>query len=349
MKIIYGLSGQGFGHSARSRELLRHLVESGHQLKILTYGQSLLLLEEYRDLIEPIPGLVLIYRGNRLSYSGTIWQNCKKIGLQLSHWRRLKNIFLEFNPDLVITDFEPLTARLARKFKKPLISFDNQHQLIRTKIKKIEKYKKDSWVDKMIVKTMIGTADYYLITSFFQTEPKYDNTFIFPPIIRKEVRELKNEPGDYILVYDGSDFGELVPLLKETQEKFIIVNAQKEGEEGNIIYKKYSKLEWLDLLRQAKAVIGTAGLSLLGECIYLKKPYLALPIKKQTEQIINAEYLKSLGYGDFAYHLDQEKLEDFISKLADYQNNLARAEGYGNEKLFQKIDEIIEKYKKTVI
>jgi len=349
MKIIYGLSGQGFGHSARSRELIRHLIESGHQLKIFTYGQSLLLLEEYRDLIEPIPGLVLIYQGNRLSYCGTIWQNLKQIGLQLGKWRHLKKIFQDFNPDLIITDFEPLTARLARKFKKPLISFDNQHQLTRTKIKKINKYKKDSWLDKLIVKTMIGTADYYLITSFFKTESKYDNTFVFPPIIRNEIRQLKNEPGDYILVYEGSDFGELVPLLKEKQEKFIIVNSQKEGEEENIIYKKYSKLEWLDLLSRAKAIIGTAGLSLLGECIYLKKPYLALPIKKQTEQIINAEYLKSLGYGDFAYHLNQEKLQDFLNKLPDYQNNLAQAEGCGNEKLFEKIDEIIEKYKKTAI
>ena len=189
MKIIYGLSGQGFGHSARSRELLRHLIESGHQVKIFTYGQSLLLLEEYQDLIEPIPGLVLIYNGNRLSYLKTVWQNCQKISLQLQKWRELKKSFADFKPDLVITDFEPLTARLARKFKKPLISFDNQHQLIRTKIKKIEKYKKDSWVDKMIVKIMIGSADYYLITSFFKTEPKYTNTFIFAPIIRREIRE----------------------------------------------------------------------------------------------------------------------------------------------------------------
>lgn len=350
MKIIYGLSGQGFGHSARSRELLRHLIESGHQVKIFTYGQSLLLLEEYQDLIEPIPGLVLIYNGNRLSYLKTVWQNCQKISLQLQKWRELKKIFADFKPDLVITDFEPLTARLARKFKKPLISFDNQHQLIRTKIKKIEKYKKDSWVDKMIVKIMIGSADYYLITSFFKTEPKYTDTFIFAPIIRREIRELNHQPEDYILVYEGSDFEKLIPLLKKIKQKFVVVNSQKEGQEENIVYKKYSKIEWLELLAKAKAVIGTAGLSLLGECIYLKKPYLALPIEKQTEQIINAEYLKSLGYGDFAYKLDLTKLENFINNLNNYQKNLINAEACGNELLFKKIDEIIitiEKNQKT--
>ena len=342
MKIIYGLSGQGFGHSARSRELIHHLITVGHQLKILTYGQSLFLLEEYQDLIEPIPGLVLIYNGNRLSYPQTIWQNLKKISQQITVWRRLKKSFADFNPDLVITDFEPLTARLARHFKKPLISFDNQHQLTRTKIKKIKKYRRDLWLDNLIVNLMIGRADYYLITSFFKTEPKFPNTFVFPPIIRSEIQSLNNQPADYILVYEGSDFNNLVPQLKQLQEKFIIFNATKETSEANIIYKKYSKKDWLELLPGAKAVIGTAGLSLLGECIYLKKPYLALPIEKQIEQVINAEYLKECGYGDFAYHCDAKKIETFIKQIPQYQKNLVNAEACGNELLFKKIDEIIK-------
>jgi len=61
MRIIYSLSGQGFGHGARSKEVIRHLIRAGHKVKIFTYGQSLFMLEkEFGDeVIFEIPGLVL--------------------------------------------------------------------------------------------------------------------------------------------------------------------------------------------------------------------------------------------------------------------------------------------------
>ena len=31
-KIVYGVSGEGSGHSSRSREMAKHLVEKGYDL-----------------------------------------------------------------------------------------------------------------------------------------------------------------------------------------------------------------------------------------------------------------------------------------------------------------------------
>ena len=98
----------------------------------------------------------------------------------------------------------------------------------------------------------------------------------------------------------------------------------------------------LKYLAGAKAVIGTAGLSLMCECIYLKKPYLAIPINRQVEQVINGVYLDRLGYGLSTDELTRKDLDIFLCNLPLYEKNLATADSLGNQELFKKLDEIIK-------
>ncbi|MFA6228256.1 MAG: glycosyltransferase family protein [Patescibacteria group bacterium] len=340
MRIIYGLAGQGFGHSARSREILRHLAAAGHDIKVFTYGQGAFFLHHDFDVFE-IPGLTLSYKNNRVRYFKTLLDNTKKVYGQTRQWNGIKKVFKDFAPELVITDFEPLTALLAKKFRLPLVSIDNQHQLTNTEIKISQKHLKDLMTDKAIIRLVIWSAKYYLITSFFKTKVKKKNTFLFAPIIRQEVSDLQPVKGDYFLVYEGADMGRLTELFKRLPYQFVIFGPQRQGEEGNIIFKHFDTHEWLMYLNRCRAVIGTAGLSLLGEAIYLKKPYLALPIKRQIEQLVNAQYLQRLGYGQFSYDLTGEEFEDFVARLPQYEDKLTFADACGNEELFKKLDEII--------
>ena len=344
MRIIYSLSGQGFGHSARSKEIINHLIESGHDVKIFTYGQALLLLEKAigAENIFEIPGLVLEYKKNRLVYWKTAWANAKKISRHARSWQKISRAFSEFRPDLVITDFEPLVANLAKTKKIPLISIDNQHQLTNTEIDLPLRFKKELMAQKLIVKSMVWGAKHYLVTSFFRTKVTKKNTFLFPPVIRKEILDLLPSKGDYILVYQGADFEHLMPIIKNSREKFVVFGPHKASLEGNIAYRGFAVEEWLDYLKDAKAVIGTAGSSLICECIYLKKPYLAMPIDRQVEQIINGRYLERLGFGLAADNLTAEVLEKFLSDLPEYEKNLEAAASLGNEALFDKLDEIIK-------
>lgn len=348
MRIIYGLSGQGFGHSSRSQEVISHLLARGHSVKIFTYGQSLLLLEKKfgQDNIFEIPGLVLSYKKNKLAYRKTVWENAKKITQQARYWKKISQSFADFNPDLAITDFEPLTAILAKTKNKPLISIDNQHQLTNTTISLPKKYLKDLLADKLVIKSMVWGAKYYLITSFFKTPITKTKTSLFAPIIRQEIIDLDVTKGDYILVYQGADFSHLISLLKNTKEKFVVFGPEAKSAESNIIYKKFDVNEWLKYLAGAKAVIGTAGLSLICECIYLKKPYLAIPINRQVEQIINGKYLDKLGYGLSTDKLKITDLNEFLSQLPVYEKHLATADSLGNQALFKKLDEILAELKK---
>ena len=38
MRILYGVCGEGFGHSSRAKEIIKHLENKGHTILIITYG-----------------------------------------------------------------------------------------------------------------------------------------------------------------------------------------------------------------------------------------------------------------------------------------------------------------------
>lgn len=339
-KIIYGVSGQGFGHSTRSQEVLRHLVRSGHQVLVFTYGQAVFFLADEFDILE-VPGLGLSYKNNKLVYwrtiFGGVYQLLKQFRRAGSIWKR----FGEFKPDLVISDFEPLSAYLAKFNGRPLISLDNQHQLTNCDIKLPRKYWKDFLIDRLIIKSMVWGADRYLITSFFDAPIKKKNTFSFAPIVRQEVRDLKVTTGDYILVYQNSDFKHLVPVLKKIDYRFVVFGMNIDKADGNIIFKNYDSHNWLNYLAGCRAIIGTAGLSLISEALYLKKPYLAVPVKKQVEQVINAIYLKKMGLGDYTYRLMQKDFSGFIEKMAIFDDKLSMLDQRDNQEILAKLNETI--------
>jgi len=342
-KIIYGIAGQGFGHSTRSQEIIRFLISQGHQVLIFTYGQALFLLDKNFEVAE-IPGLGLTYKNNKLIYWQTIFKNIQTILKQSRQWKPINQKFKDFNPDLVFTDFEPLTALLAKRFHKPLISIDNQHQLTNSLIEVPDNCRHDFLMDKLAIKSLVWGADYYLATSFFNTKVTKKNTFIFPPILRQEILDLQPKKENYILVYQTSNFNHLVEILKKTDQQFVVFGLNKEGRENNLEYKNYSSREWLKYLADCQAIIGNAGASLISEALHLKKPYLAIPVKKQTEQIINAQYLQRRGYGLFTYQLTLDDFQEFIANLPKYEANLAAYNRQDNSAIFEKIQEIIKKY-----
>lgn len=339
-KIVYGLSGQGFGHSTRSKEIIRHLKSQGHEVLIFTYGQSLFLLNKYNPL--EIPGLTLTYKNNRLSYKRTLYRNALNMIRHTKNWEKIRLHFKYFDPDLVITDFEPLTSLLAKMYRRPLVSIDNQHQLTNTRVEVSPEDKRDFLTDKAVVKFLVWGAKYYIVTTFYKTPIIKKNTYLVPPILRQEILDLKPHKGDYYLVYQNSDFEHLTNELKKIDEKFVVFGMNTEKVEGNITYKNYNIDEWLKYLEGAKAVIGTAGLSLITECLYLKKPYLAEPVQKQTEQLINAQYLKKNNYGTYTYNFTAEDFYRFRDNLPQYELALAGYSQKDNSLVFAKVDEVIK-------
>lgn len=341
-KIIYGVSGQGFGHAARSKETIDYLKKQGHQVLIFSYNQGLAFLSKFFE-VYPIVGLGLTYKENKLVYWDTVKNNAKNFLAQSRNIRKFLNRFRLFNPDLVITDFESLSAFLAKLQRVPLISLDNQHQLTNTKIKLPDEYANHLLIDRLVIKSMVWQADYYLVTSFFKTPIIKKNTFLVPPIVRSEVLKMKPQKQDYVLVYLTGDFQEIIKELKKLDQKFVVVGLKTERTEGNIEFKNFSTDTWLKYLANCRAIIANAGLSLISEALFLKKPYLALPVKKQVEQIINAQYLEQLGYGLAANRFSVRAFKEFMNNLESYERKLKNYPYHDNQVTFKKLEELIAK------
>lgn len=341
-RIIYGVSGQGFGHAARSYETLNHLKKQGHVILVLSYNQGAKFLQEYFKVIN-IPGLGLNYKNNKVVYWRTIYDNAKTLIKESKNWPKIIKQIKRFKPDLVISDFEPLSAAFAHLERLPLISLDNQHQLTNTKISVPKKYRRDFITDTIVVKTMVWGADYYLITSFFKTKVTKAKTFLFPAIVRRPIAQLKPTVKDFIYVYQNSNFDNLISELQKIKtEKFIIYrNISKNKTIGNITIKDYTHKNTNDL-KNCKAIVGTAGLSTISEALWLKKPYFAIPVAHQVEQTLNAINIKKLGYGDWATNLTAKNLTKFINKLPEYRAKLNKRPQESTSELYKKLDSIIK-------
>ena len=51
-KIVYGVSGEGSGHSSKVREMINHLEQLGHVVKVVSYDRGYKNLKGDFDVFE---------------------------------------------------------------------------------------------------------------------------------------------------------------------------------------------------------------------------------------------------------------------------------------------------------
>lgn len=138
----------------------------------------------------------------------------------------------------------------------------------------------------------------------------------------------------------------MLTILKGIDAKFTYYGNHEEEVSGNIQLKKFSNEDFIKDLSSCRAVLANGGFTLMGEALYLGKPFFAVPMQKQFEQIMNALYLKKLGYGDFHKFMDSETLKRFIDRLDKCSKNLEGFIQDGNKLLFNNLDQMLENIKK---
>lgn len=342
VRILYGVAGEGMGHAIRSKPIIEHLIKK-NKLIIVTSRKPYDFLKKNFNNVYDIHGLHLNYKNNKVQNMKTFFSNMYKLpkGSYYSI-KKLMKLIKEFKPEVLISDFEPFTHLVSRLYQIPLISIDNMHVMTNCKIKIPKRYYKDYLAARVIVKSFVSKADYFLINTFFYPKVKKKNTYLFPPILRPEILKAKTLKGNHIMVYQTSKTDKrLMKSLSKIDEKFIVYNFDYDKKLKNVILKKFDEKEFVDDLASCKAFIVNGGFTAISEAVYLGKPVLSVPIKKQFEQILNAIFIDELGYGEFHKKLKVKSIEKFISNIDDYRKNLKKYKKEDNKRILKKLDSIL--------
>jgi uncharacterized protein (TIGR00661 family) len=351
-RILYGVAGEGMGHAIRSRVVIDHLART-HDVEVVVSGRAhdyLKARERDRLGVNRIWGLSIVYEDNEVQNFRTVLANVK--GAALGGWpRNVKTYFdltEEFRPELVISDFETWSYLFARTHGLPCISVDNNQLVNRCDHppEVISGKEKEFLVAKGIVKAKLPGCFHYLLATFFYPPVGKPRTTLHPPVLRPEVLAARAERGDHLLVYQTSTSNEALPeILRGAGRECRIYGLRRDlaadERDGNLVHRPFSEATFVEDLRTARAVVSGGSFTLMSEAVYLHKPMLAVPVKGQFEQILNARYLESLGYGTAAEELDGANLGAFLERLPDLERSLSRYAQDGNRDLLAKLDEVI--------
>jgi UDP:flavonoid glycosyltransferase YjiC (YdhE family) len=88
--------------------------------------------------------------------------------------------------------------------------------------------------------------------------------------------------------------------------------------------------------------MGTAGFTLMTEAFYLRKPYLALPMRGQFEQELNAHWLAKLNYGINLRRIRSEAVGSFLYRVPDFKENLNDYRATDNSAIQDKLGELLD-------
>jgi len=353
MRILYGVVGEGMGHAIRSRVILDELVQR-HDVQVVVSGRAHDYLAKRANdhlQVKKIWGFTIVTEDNEVRNFRTLLENVK--GALTGGWPQNIKAYFEiadtFRPDAVISDFESWSYLYGVNHGLPVISVDNMQIVNRCRHDKdvIAGYEASFQIAKGVVKAKVPGAYHYLITTFFRPPVRKTRTTLHPPVLRPEILSAKSEQGRHLLVYQTYTTNQDLPeLLRSTGLECRIYGLRRhlreEEREGKLIYKPFSEEGFIEDLRTARAVVASGGFTLMGEAVYLHKPMLAEPVAKQFEQILNARYLEKEGYGLHADRVDAGTLTGFLSRIPEFEQNLARYSQDGNRDLLSKLESVLE-------
>jgi uncharacterized protein (TIGR00661 family) len=341
------------GHAMRSRVVLEHLAERSHRVLVVVSGRAHAFL---RDHFAGVPGIEvreihgfsLVTEGNAVDRSESVKLNLEQAPQGLAKNIEAYRAVVEagFAPEAVVSDFESWSYLYGRRYRLPTVSIDNMQIINRCRHEAdvTDGRSLDFRLAKLAVKLKLAGAYHYLITSFFFPPVRKPRTTLVAPILRPEVVRAARAPGSHVLVYQTSAVNAgLLPVLKASPYEFRVYGMKRDDTDGNLRFRPFSQTGFLDDLRSARAVIATAGFTLMSEAVHLRVPLLAVPLEAQYEQELNARYLARLGYGGCAHELTPAVVERFIESSPAHERALAGYPSQDNSVLYACLDELLER------
>lgn len=299
MKVLYAIQGTGNGHLSRAKEIIPAL-QNRVDVDILISGSQAEVDFQF-DVKYHKKGLGFYFgKAGGIDFYRTIKKN--------NIFRFLKEIITcpVKNYDLVINDFEPVTAWACYFRGVKSISLSHQGILYTENVPRPNFY---NLIGKLVIKYYAKCKDNYGF--HFQ---KYNNK-IYTPIIRFDIRKLKNIEKEhytvYLPAYSDKKMIKVLSKIQGVKWEVFSKNTKVNYQVKNVLVRPINSEKFEQSLASCKGIICGAGFETPAEAIFLKKKVLVIPMKNQYEQFFNAKSLEELGV-PVLKALKQKYLDDII-------------------------------------
>ena len=298
-KILFGVQATGNGHISRSKLLVTELESQGAQVDVLLSGRGKFFggvipefgRYDYRE------GLTLHSESGKVKFAKSVYKN------NFHRYRRDIKNFDTSGYDLILTDFEPISAHAGMRNKKPVISISNQNSLLFPEIAGNLQS-----IDRAFIKKFTPATQY--VANFYCDF----GLPILPPITAINTNN-DADKGDKVLVYLPFEHPE---LIEQVFSKFSAVfeifhpSVKTPINRKNCQWKPISTEAFNIEFKRTRKVICNAGFGLTSESLACGKDLLVKPVEKQPEQIANGRGLAKAGLAKVTEHLDEKLIAEFI-------------------------------------
>lgn len=283
MKILYAIQGTGNGHLSRSVDIVPCLEKHG-EVDVLVSGIQ-------GDLTLPFDVKYRL-RGMSFIFGKTgginLWKTFRKTDIRRL-MKEIKNLPIE-KYDLVINDFEPVSAWACYFKSKPCISLSHQAAVLQDTF---PKPRHEDRIGKLILSNYAPGS----VTYGFHFRAS-GNT-VFTPVIRKQVREQQVEDkGHYTVYLPSYDDKRLIKRLsafKDVKWDVFSKHNKKTIHVYNMTIQSINGNKFIESMATSSGVLCGAGFETPAEALYLGKKLMVIPMKNQYEQHLNAAVLKEMG------------------------------------------------------
>lgn len=359
LKILYGICGIGNGHTFRQLPIIEHFSRTA-QIMIFAHDNSFAFYEKKfkgSKSVKVVRVAIPFYVGSK---SGIDFDASAKLPMNQTDIFQINCAALARakkemgKPDVVISDYESVSAQYAYSQNVPLITIDQQSKYLCGAFP--EQLGGFSFRDEIErLHMFFPKVHTRMACSFFKVPLRSgeDKVKFFPPTLKDSVINMKRNPkGNSVLVYISSarEFGqtpaEIIRICsKEKETEFHLFIGREDLSSlqtyTNIHIHSHGDPAFDKLMSECSGIISTAGHSLLSEAMYLGIPVYAIPVSPY-EQHMNARVIDQAGFGIACRKIESKKLRVFIANLSEYQKRIAKDKkvllrGIGQQQIIRSI------------
>jgi len=283
MKVLYAIQGTGNGHVSRANEIIP-MLQKKCELDILLSGTQADVDVNY-PVKYRLKGLSFVFgKKGGIDFYKTLEQLQSKKFL-----REIKVLPVE-EYDLVINDFEPISAWACKIKNIPCVAMSHQFAVLYKTAPRPARFDPFAlMVLRYYAPCKTGVGFHF---------KKYGEN-IFTPVIRKEIRfasaSNKGHYTVYLPAYDDKKIISFCSNFKKTDWQIFSKHTKKSYKEKNCWIRPVSATDFTESFTSCEGILCGAGFETPAEALYMGKKVLVVPMKQQYEQHCNAAGAGELG------------------------------------------------------